>query len=291
MIDAAGPRASIPGFRAACALALALLASSVAAQSPQPKDSAAADPRLVQPERPTIATHAGTVARGFVELEDGVEWDNVGTDERSFFAPTNLKIGLASNAQLNILVNLIQDRLVRNGKLTPGDLTIGVKYRLVEDDRVLGDFAILPAIKLPTAAEGEGGTGTTDFSLLLISSRQLGSVAMDLNAGVTRRSGNGSSAPINASIWTASFGIPISGPLGAALELFGYPGTAGPAGEKGSASILVGPTFLLRKWLALDAGIISPLTGPQAHAVYAGFVWNAGPVPGTRHPVPVTAQP
>jgi hypothetical protein len=260
----------------ACALVLALLAPSLAAQSLPPKDSATSDPRLVQPERPTIATHAGTVARGFVELEDGGEWDNIRTDERSFSAPTNLKIGLASNAQLNILFNLVQDRLVRNGNLTAGDLTIGVKYRLIEDDRILGDFAILPAVKLPTATEGKGGTGTTDFSVLLISSRQLGSVAMDLNIGATRRSGNGSSAPINASIWTASFGIPISGPLGAALELFGYPGTAGLAGEKGSASILVGPTFLLRKWLALDAGIIAPLTGPQAHAIYTGFVWNVG---------------
>ena len=268
----------------ACALALALLAPSVAAQSAPPKDSAAPDPRLVQPERPTIATHAGTVARGFVELEDGGEWDNVGTSERSFFAPTNLKIGLASNAQLNILFNLIHDRTVRNGKLTPSDLAIGVKYRLIDGDGILGDFAILPQVKLPTATEGEGGTGTTDFSLLLISSRQLGSVAMDLNVGATRRSGNGSSAPINATIWTASFGIPIRGPLGAALELFGYPGTAGPAGEKGSAAILVGPTFLLRKWLALDAGIISPLTGPQAHAVYTGFVWNWGALPGTRYP-------
>ena len=263
-----------------CAVVLLLLAPIPPAQSQQQSDSAAHDPRLVQPERPTIATHAGTVARGFVELEEGGEWDRIANDQTSFFAPTNLKIGLASNAQLNVLVNLIHDRLVRDGNLTAGDFTIGVKYRLIEDDRVLGDFAILPAIKLPTATEGEGGTGTTDFSLLLISSRQLGSVAMDLNVGATRRSGNGSSAPINASIWTASFGIPIRGPLGAALELFGCPGTAGPAGEKGSAAVLVGPTFLFRKWLALDAGIISPLTGPQPHAVYSGFVWNFGCVAG-----------
>lgn len=260
----------------ACAFALFLLAPCLAAQSNPQNDSAARDPRLVQPERPTIATHAGTVARGFVELEEGGEWDKVRTDETSFFAPTNLKIGLASNAQLNILVNLIHDRIVRNGNLTASDVTIGVKYRLFEGDRILGDFAILPSVKLATATEGEGGTGTTDFSLLLISSRQLGSVAMDLNVGTTHRSGNGSSAPISASVWTASFGIPIRGPLGAALELFGYPGTTGLAGDKGSASILVGPTFLLRKWLALDAGIISPLTGPQAHAIYTGFVWNLG---------------
>jgi hypothetical protein len=266
----------------ACVLALCLLAPRMAAHSQQQTDSAARDPRLVQPERPTVATHAGTVARGYVELEEGGEWDRVASDETSFFAPTALKIGLASNAQLNVLFNLIHDRLVRNGSLTASDVTIGVKYRIVEDDRILGDFAILPSVKLPTAAEGEGGTGTTDFSLLLISSRQLGSVAMDLNVGTTRRTGNGSSAPINATIWTASFGIPIHGPLGAALELFGYPGTAGPAGEKASVAILVGPTFLLRKWLALDAGIISPLAGPQPHAVYAGFVWNAGCVAGKK---------
>jgi hypothetical protein len=268
----------------ACALALFFLAPTLPAQA----DSAAPDPRLVQPERPTIATHAGTIARGFVELEDGGEWDNVGTSERSFFAPTNLKIGLASNAQLNLLFNLIQDRLVRNGSLTASDLTIGVKYRLVEENRILGDFAILPAVKLPTATEGEGGTGTTDFSLLLISSQEFGPVAMDVNVGATRRSGNGSSAPINASVWAASFGVPVRGPLGVALELFGYPGTAGAAGEKASAAILAGPTFLLRKWLALDAGVIVPVTGPQAHAVYTGFVWNVGcatrcPVPGTRN--------
>jgi hypothetical protein len=252
----------------ACLLTAFILAPKLGAQA------GALDPNLVQPERPTVATHAGTVAPGWLELEEGGEWDRAADGQRSFFAPTNLKFGLASNAQLNILVNLIQDPNVRSGNLTAGDVTIGVKYRLIEDNPILGDFAILPAIKLATANEGEGGTGTTDFSLLLISSRQLGPVAMDLNAGTIRRSGNGRSVPTSASIWAASFGIPISGRLAAALELFGYPGTSGPAGARGTAAILAGPTFLLRKWLAIDAGIISPLTGPQPHAVYAGLVWS-----------------
>ena len=239
-------------------------------------DSAPRDPHLVQPERPTVATHAGTVAQGWLELEEGGEWDKARDGSRSFFAPTNLKIGLAPNAQVNILFNLIDDPAVRNGTLSASDVTIGVKYRIVEGDRILGDFAILPAVKLPTGIEGEGGTGTTDFSLLLISSRQLGPVALDLNVGATRRTGNGKLAPTSAGIWTASFGFPISGPLGGVLEFFGYPATSGLAGQDASAAILAGPTFLLRKWLALDAGIISPLTGPQPHAVYAGFVWNGG---------------
>src|SRR5919201_3883604 len=89
-------------------------------------DSTVRDPHAVQPERPTIATHAGTVARGWIELEEGGEWDRFDDGTRGFVAPTNLKIGLASRAQLNVLVNLVRDRRT-NAPLLFGDLAIGVK--------------------------------------------------------------------------------------------------------------------------------------------------------------------
>jgi hypothetical protein len=221
-----------------------------------------------------VATHAGTVTRGWIELEEGAEWDRFDDRSQGFLAPTNLKIGLAPRTQLNLLLNLVRDR-IEGAPLLLGDLTIGVKYRIVDDDRILGDFAILPAVKFPTGAEG-AGTGTTDFSLLLISSRQIGPVAVDLNVGQTRRTGDGTEAPKTASIWTASFGFPVTGPLGGVFEIFGYPHTSGPVGNNASAAVLVGPTLLVREWLSLDAGIIAPLTGPQPHAVYAGLVWNFG---------------
>jgi hypothetical protein len=246
------------------------------------KDSTPRDPHAVQPERPTVATHAGTVARGWVELEEGGEWDKAPDGTRTFFAPTNLKIGLGSRVQLNLLVDLIFDRAIQGGPFAAGDITIGVKYRIVDDDRILGDFAVLPAVKLPTASASGAGTGTTDFSLLLISSHQIGPVSMDLNVGQTRRSGDGRSAPKTAGIWTASFGFPVSGPFGATVEIFGYPRTTGPLGTKGIAALLIGPTFLVREWLALDAGIIAPIAGPQARAVYTGFVWNIGCIASKR---------
>jgi hypothetical protein len=239
------------------------------------RDSTARDPNSVQPERPTVATHAGTVARGWFELEEGGEWDKAPDGKRTLFAPMNLKIGLASRAQLNVLVNLITDP-GPGTSLAVGDFTFGVKYRIVEDAPIIGDFAILPAIKLPWASTILAGTGTTDFSVLLISSHELGPVAMDLNVGQTWRGGDGTSAPKMASLWTASFGFPIEGPLGAVAEVFGYPRTTGPAGAKGTTAFLVGPTYLARKWLALDAGIIVPIAGEQARAVYVGFVWNLG---------------
>jgi hypothetical protein len=260
---------------AACVFALSALASrlDLGAQVVE-KDSTTRDPHAVQPERPTVATHAGTVARGWIELEEGGEWDKAPDRTRTFFAPTNLKLGLGSRVQLNLLFSLIYDRAFRGGSFAAGDITIGVKYRIVDDDRILGDFAILPALKLPTATLNGAGTGTTDFSLLLISSHQFGPVSMDLNAGQTRRSGDGVSAPKTARIWTASFGFPVRGPLGAAVEIFGFPRTTGPAGTKGIAALLIGPTLLVRKWFAIDAGIIAPITGPQPRAIYTGFVWN-----------------
>jgi hypothetical protein len=259
---------------AACVFALSAFAIhlELGAQVVE-KDSTARDPHAVQPERPTVATHAGTVARGWLELEEGGEWDKAPDGTRTFFAPTNVKLGLGSRVQLNLLFSLIYDRAL-GGSFAAGDITIGVKYRIVDDNRILGDFAILPALKLPTATLNGAGTGTTDFSLLLISSHQFGPLAMDLNVGQTRRSGDGVSAPRTARIWTASFGFPVSGPVGAAVEIFGFPPTTGPAGTKGIAAFLIGPTLLVRKWFAMDAGIIAPITGPQPRAIYTGFVWN-----------------
>ena len=263
---------------------VALATSPTLGAQPVPqsiRDSTFRDPNAVQPERPTVATHAGTVTRGWAELEEGGEWDKAADGKRLFFAPTNLKIGLARRAQLNVLVSLITDES-RRTSLAVSDVTFGVKYRIVDDAPIVGDFAILPAIKLPSASTSFAGTGTYDFSLLLISSHEFGPVAMDLNVGQTWRGGDGTSTPKRASLWTASFGFPVNGPLGGVAELFGYPRTTGPAGAKGTTALLIGPTYLVWKWLAVDSGIIIPITGDQAHAIYAGFVWNMGCVATKR---------
>jgi len=239
------------------------------------------------------------VARGWIELEEGGEWDKLPSGHRLFVAPTNLKVGLSQRAQLNLLFNLIVDQALSDGSFATSDLTIGLKYRLVDTSPILGAFALMPAVKFPTASL-RGGSGTTDFSLLLISSHQIGPVVMDLNLGATRRSGDGTVVPRTAGVWTASFGFPLDGRLGATVEVFGFRRTTGPAGSLATAALLIGPTYLLRDWLALDAGGIIPLSGPQPRALYTGFVWNFGcALPramcgyrggGMRSPVPVPRE-
>jgi hypothetical protein len=245
------------------------ITTAVGAQQPD-----SLDPHAVQPERPTVATHAGTVAPGWLEIESGVERDRLVASATSFNTPTVVKIGLVPRVQLSLFGSVAHPAGEATGI---GDLAAGVKWRLVEDAPVVGDFAVLPSIKFPTGSAPTGtGTGTTDESLLLISSHKFGDISMDVNVGYTHRSGDGSTAPTSSTLWTASFGGPVTGPLGWTLECFGYPATSGPSGQSSIVALLGGPTFLARPWLAFDAGLIVPLTGPQPHALYAGGVYNVG---------------
>ncbi|MGH7701723.1 MAG: transporter [Gemmatimonadales bacterium] len=271
MIPAFHPTAAGPWAGPALGLLVGVLMSTLPSSRLAAQE---ADPRAVQPERPTVATHAGTVAPGWLEIETGVERDRFDDGSHGVGFPTVFKLGLLPRAQLNLQAPFADPP---GGSIGLGDLSLGIKWRLADAAPVVNDFALLPSVKVPSGSAANGtGTGTTDFSLLAISSRRVGPVAIDLNAGYTIRSGDGTSAPEHASVWTASFGFPLSGSLGAVAELYGYPSTSGPAGSPGIVALLAGPTFTLHPWLALDAGVILKLSGPQPRAIYVGAVWNTG---------------
>jgi hypothetical protein len=225
----------------------------------------------VQPERPSVATHAGTVAPGYLEIETGVETDRNVDGMHTFLVPTVAKIGLAPRAQLSLFLPVLSATGVPSGA---ADFSVGVKWRLVDGDGPLQRFAILPLIKFPTG--GDRGTNTTDVGLLLIDSREIGPASVDINAGLTRHGGDGSTIPRTSTFWTVAGAIPVAGPIGWQLECFGFPGTHGPAGSAPIVAILTGPTLAVARSLALDGGIIVPVTGPQARAFYAGLVTNLG---------------
>lgn len=259
------------------AVALAIFSAGAASRAAAQQPDSANDPHAVQPERPTVATHAGTVAPGWLEIEAGVERDRFAPAAVGVSTPVVFKLGVASHAQLSVFGTSVSPP---RGSLGVGDIGVGLKWRLLDDAPLVGDFALFPAIKAPTGSAGRGtGTGTTDGSILLISSHDFGSVAMDLNLGYTRRSGDGSTAPRSATLWTASFGGPFagtSGVVGWVAECYGYPATRGPAGAPSIVALLAGPTLLARPWLAFDVGVIEPVTGPQPRALYAGAVYNVG---------------
>ncbi len=260
------------------ALATTIVAATVSTTSAAQQSDTIKDPHDVQPERPTVATHAGTVAPGWFEIETGVERDRFAPSTVGVSTPTVLKLGVGSHEQLSVFG---ATSMPAGESLGIGDIGIDLKWRLVDDAPIVGDFAVLPSIKFPTGSVASGtGTGTTDLGLLLISSHDFGGVEMDLNAGYTRRSGDGTNAPRNATLWTASFGGPVAGQLGWVGECYGFPATTGPTGARSVVALLGGPTMLVRRWLAVDAGLIVPVAGPQPHALFAGGVWNVGQLIG-----------
>jgi Putative MetA-pathway of phenol degradation len=256
-------------FATAAALVL-LIAAPLRAQD---KD---ADPRAVQPERPTVATHAHTVAPGYVEIETGVQGDHDGKGQRAWSVPTVTKIGLTSHMQLNLSTPAFASGAGQSSGI--GDVSVGVKWRLLDEHAVLGDFALLPAIKFPTGSMTKGtGSGTVDVGVTAIASYDIRGVAMDLNAAYTRIGAEGSSAPSSAALWTASFGFPVSGRLSWVAELFGQP-TIDGSGAPSTAAFLTGPTYLVSSAFNLDAGVIAPFHGDMPNAVYSGLVWNVGSI-------------
>jgi hypothetical protein len=232
------------------------------------------NPHAAQPERPTVATHAGTVAAGWLEFESGLELDHGSSPDHVATGLLVAKIGLASHLQLSLFGSVTRPSDNTGGV---GDFAAGLKWRILDKHPLLGDVALLPSITFPTGSVARGsGTGTTGASLLLISSRDVGPVHVDLNAGYTRRDGNGARAPVSATVWTASFSGAIAGSLQWTAELFGFPGTGGAAGAAPIVGFLAGPTYTLREWLVLDVGGIVPVAGPQPRAFYAGAVVNVG---------------
>ena len=131
-------------LRGLSVLSAVTVAASAAAQTP-----AAPDPRAAQPERPTVATHAYTVAPGYVEIEAGAqrqptEWANADVS-----VPVLFKIGLGSRLQLDVapgFARVASDGGVRSGVT---DVMLAVKWRLA--DRAPGPRGVCPATLLRVA--------------------------------------------------------------------------------------------------------------------------------------------
>lgn len=240
------------------------------------------DPRTVQPERPTVATHAHTVAPWYVEFEAGVQGDRYARGARAYNAPIVTKIGLASHVQLNIGTPVVFAADPIGQATGLGDVNVGLKWRLMDDAPLLGDFAVIPSIKLANGSSERGtGSGTTDVAITVISSHSFGPVAMDVNGILTRVGASSTSASGKSALWTFSFGFPVAGRLSWVAEVFGQP-TIDGSGAASTAALLTGPTLLLDRAFNVDVGLITPFHGDMPNAIYAGLVWNAGRLPFGR---------
>ena len=132
--------------------ALVLTATPLFAQTAPEADLV---PELVT-DRPDFTESSFAIAKGWFQLESGLSFEGDGPDARAFTAPAALvRIGLGFNTELR----LAGDGLVSQsfaGSRTSGfsDVEIGAKTQLLFHDRAGFDLAVLPAVSLPTGADG-----------------------------------------------------------------------------------------------------------------------------------------
>jgi hypothetical protein len=253
---------------------LAGAALAALAAGPLCAQDSSADPRVAQPERPTVATHAGTVAPRYVEIETGLEYDNLNGGDHQWLVPTIIKVGLARRLQFSLI----------GGALGPvgtslgiGDITFAMKWRPFDHIPVLGRFAVQPGLTVPVGDSSKGrGNGTTAWSILLISSHTFGPVGVDVNLGYANRIGTVGSGPAEGSLWAVAGSVPVWRWLGWTAEVSGVPATSGPEGSDATGGLITGPTCAVERWLVLDLGTNIPLWGSSVLAWYAGATWNIG---------------
>lgn len=235
-----------------------LIAASVGAQS-------TVDAAVARPERPTVATHAVAVARGYLELEAGAATTrSSGAAEHAMTLVT--KLGLAEHLQFTLISSLTRTA----ARPTSADpVYAGVKWQLGAPREGQPLFAVMPGV---TFANGPRRERDAALSLMAVYSQSFGPVAVDLNAAATRLNRLDGRVPY---LWAAAAGGPVRGALGWGMELWGS------SDADMAASNLLG--FLgvtVRPSLVLDIGVTSPLNGENGTTLFTGLTWNLGRVMG-----------
>jgi hypothetical protein len=259
---------------AAAAMAALLLCAPPPARA---QAGAAPDPREAQPERPTVATHAYAVAPGVFEVEAGFQDQREGALGTRLSVPLLLKIGLVRNLQLDLAPGWLRDSATTGSGEGLTDLLVGVKWRLTDAAPVINDFALQVGVSLPTGSAQSGrGSGEPAIGLLVISSRTIGPVSLDINVAYTRLGGESTFAPRNSTMWAVAAGVAVTRRIGWDVEFAGYPGTSGPQGAPPVVQFLAGPTFTVRPSVVLDAGAVFDVVRFGGTAIYGGLTWNVG---------------
>ena len=237
--------------------ALLLAATALRAQ----QDDAA---RIARPERPTVATHAFAVARGYLEFEMGGA--RIRRDaRRDASAIVTSKLGVAERVQFTLTTSVTS---ASPGVTAADPVAAGLKWQLTPERDGRPTFAVIPGI---TLANGPRRSKDAALSLMGVVSQRIGPVAVDLNVGATRLNGVQGSLPY---MWAASFGGAVRGPLAWGLEFSGV----GAGGNAQPTQMLGYLGYAVRPWLVLDAGWSSPPHGTGARTLFAGATYNVGRV-------------
>jgi len=244
-----------------------LMGMAVLSVGPTVRPSDCQSPRAANPERPTVATHAYTVAPGHAELEQGARAFGVDGLREGTAWDFNLKLGLVDGLQFGVFG---AGYLRTSGGTGVGDLGGSLKWGRALTGR--SAVALVPAVTVPTGDEGRGlGAGRALGSLVGVYSADLpAGVHFDFNAGPV-----GIGAGAGGPQWFTSVGLArgVGGSVGVAFELFDF--TAGAAGPQ-QRGLLGAALVTVVEWAVVDVGGVLGLTRLSPDQLFLGVTTNVG---------------
>jgi hypothetical protein len=251
-------------------LALAVLALPAAAGAEPLRDFC--------PDRPGLGTPACTIDKGHGDIEIGVtDWtlEKAGGERTDgwTFADTLVRYGLTDRLEVQLgwtAYGTVRDR-TGAGPAThaggTGDVMLALRRNLASPDGSGFSAALMPYVGLPTGGRTLGA-GTWSAGLLLPVSYQLpGNLALDFTARVEAAPDDDRHGRHLAYGGVAGLDMPVSGALGATLELSAQR-------EEDSTELLAGLSFayMPRPDLQFDVGANAGLSASAPDAeLYVGI--------------------
>ena len=221
--------------------------------------------RELTPDRPDKTESPYTVDAGHFQLETSfVEYtlnQSAGLRTETWnVAPTNFKVGLSNNADLQFVFNnylnvLTEDRTAGTSSTQSGfgDSTIRLKINLWGNDGGNTAFAILPFVKLPTNTDHLGNNSVEGGVIFPLAVKLPGGWDMGLETGTSFQRNGDSHGYHSEFINSVTFGHDLFGKLSGYAEFFSNIST-----EQGSdwvGTVDIGLNYGLTKDIQLDCGV------------------------------------
>jgi len=235
-----------------------------------------AEEGVVTPDRPDVTDSTETVPLGAFQTETGVEYTRARQARRPAqqfvdFSGT-LRVGLSERIELRVLTDpVIQLQAAED--VGHGNVGFGLKYRFLDAVRWWPSLGVEPVVLFPIAPDG---SARPDLGARALVSWQLSAGwSLDVNAGFAAAAQTNPGGYLIQALASGSLGKQLTEKLSGFVDLF-Y-ASAGQRDGRYVFGLDTGLTYLVARWLALDAAVTTALAGrgPDV-AVQAGISMRFG---------------
>ncbi|MDP8230400.1 MAG: transporter [Candidatus Gorgyraea atricola] len=200
--------------------------------------------------RPLSTDDAGTVEKGFFEIENGFEY--VKQDDEEYNLSFALKYGISESFHIGVELPYKFINFKESEDMDGiGDLVVSSKYNFLEDEGNLPSMSLGVSIKTETGDADKGlGTSEVDYGVNGIMSKEIGRLISHLNVGYTFVGGPGKD--------TSSYGLAMEYPINENLNVLGeITGETAFDGDfdDNPFSGLVGVNYAINAMVMFDLGI------------------------------------